>query len=159
MSGPLDLARRLENVTPPMLGHSLARRMLSRGAQLPEVQRVLGHSRISTTGIAPPSQRGRCTPGHWTGWSLTKAQCRPRQSSPSPINSKIFERLERSRHCNPINLLVNFIAGLIAYCHQPKKQSLGLQSIARELAGLIPNSPSLQRDSLTKQERVLTLVQ
>ena len=45
------LARRLESVTPHMLRHSLARRMLSRGAQLPEVQRVLGHSRLSTTGI------------------------------------------------------------------------------------------------------------
>jgi site-specific recombinase XerD len=46
-----DLARRLETVTPHMLRHSLARRMLEHGAQLPEGQRVLGHSRLSTTGV------------------------------------------------------------------------------------------------------------
>jgi integrase/recombinase XerC len=45
------LAQTLENVSPHMLRHSLARRMLKNGAQLSEVQRVLGHSRLSTTGI------------------------------------------------------------------------------------------------------------
>jgi site-specific recombinase XerD len=46
-----DLARQLEKATPHVLRHSLARRTLERGAQLPEVQRVLGHSRLSATGI------------------------------------------------------------------------------------------------------------
>jgi site-specific recombinase XerD len=44
-------AAQLDHVSPHRLRHSLARRMLNRGAQLPEVQRVLGHSRLSTTGI------------------------------------------------------------------------------------------------------------
>ena len=45
------LAQMLETVSPHMLRHSLARRMLKNGAQLSEVQRVLGHSRLSTTGV------------------------------------------------------------------------------------------------------------
>ncbi len=47
----LDLAQRLEHATPHTLRHSLARRLLSSGAHLSEVQRVLGHSRLSTTGV------------------------------------------------------------------------------------------------------------
>ncbi len=45
------LAQQLDVVSPHMLRHSLAKRMLNNGAQLPEVQRVLGHTRLSTTGI------------------------------------------------------------------------------------------------------------
>jgi site-specific recombinase XerD len=45
------LAQYLDDVSPHMLRHSLARRMLKSGAQLPEVQKILGHSRLSTTGI------------------------------------------------------------------------------------------------------------
>ena len=41
----------IAHVSPHTLRHSLARRMLKHGAHLSEVQRVLGHSRLSTTGI------------------------------------------------------------------------------------------------------------
>jgi integrase len=45
------LAKQLDTISPHMLRHSLAKRMLTNGAQLPEVQRVLGHTRLSTTGM------------------------------------------------------------------------------------------------------------
>jgi hypothetical protein len=35
-------------------------------------------------------------------------------------------QLEHSRHRSPINFVVHLLAGLIAYCHQPKKPSLRL---------------------------------
>jgi len=40
---------------------------------------------------------------------------------------KNIGQIEHSRHRSPINFLVNLVAGLIAYCHQPKKLSLGVQ--------------------------------
>lgn len=35
-------------------------------------------------------------------------------------------QIEHTRHRSPINFLINLVAGLIAYCHQPKKPSLHL---------------------------------
>jgi hypothetical protein len=35
-------------------------------------------------------------------------------------------QIEHTRHRSPINFLVHLMAGLIAYCHQPKKPSLDL---------------------------------
>lgn len=39
---------------------------------------------------------------------------------------KNISQIEHSRHRSPANFLVNVLAGLIAYCHQPKKPSLQL---------------------------------
>jgi DDE family transposase len=35
-------------------------------------------------------------------------------------------QIEHTRHRSPVNFLVNLVAGLIAYCHQPKKPALDL---------------------------------
>lgn len=43
---------------------------------------------------------------------------------------KNISQIEHSRHRSPINFLVNVICGLIAYCHQPKKPSLGFDQLA-----------------------------
>lgn len=37
---------------------------------------------------------------------------------------KNISQIEHTRHRSPINCFINIIAGLIAYCHQPKKPSL-----------------------------------
>ena len=39
---------------------------------------------------------------------------------------KNISQIEHTRHRSPINCFVNILAGLIAYCHQPKKPSLNL---------------------------------
>jgi len=39
---------------------------------------------------------------------------------------KNISQIEHTRHRNPINAFINIVAGLIAYCHQPKKPSLGI---------------------------------
>lgn len=42
---------------------------------------------------------------------------------------KNISQIEHSRHRSPINFLVNVLCGVIAYCHQPKKPSLGLDKL------------------------------
>lgn len=39
---------------------------------------------------------------------------------------KNISQIEHSRHRSPVNVLVNIVCGLIAYCHQPKKPSLNI---------------------------------
>jgi hypothetical protein len=48
-------------------------------------------------------------------------------------------QIEHSRHRSPYNFLVHLLAGLVAYCHQPKKPSLGLDLHRRLAASIIPN--------------------
>ena len=47
---------------------------------------------------------------------------------------KNISQIEHSRHRSPINFLVNLLCGLIAYCHQPKKPSLGLGTLPALIA-------------------------
>lgn len=42
---------------------------------------------------------------------------------------KNISQIEHSRHRSPVNFVINLFAGLIAYCHQPKKPSLHLENI------------------------------
>jgi hypothetical protein len=48
-------------------------------------------------------------------------------------------QIEHSRHRSPINFCIHLLAGLIAYCHQPKKPSLGLDIHRRIAASPLPN--------------------
>jgi hypothetical protein len=45
---------------------------------------------------------------------------------------KNISQIEHSRHRSPLNFCVNLLSGLIAYCHQPKKPSLHLDSYQLE---------------------------
>lgn len=48
-------------------------------------------------------------------------------------------QIEHSRHRSPFNFLVHLLAGLAAYCHQPKKPSLALDLHRRLATCVIPN--------------------
>ncbi len=41
---------------------------------------------------------------------------------------KNISQIEHTRHRSPINCFINIIAGLIAYCRQPKRPSLNILS-------------------------------
>lgn len=43
---------------------------------------------------------------------------------------KNISQIEHTRHRSPVNCFINIIAGLIAYCHQPKKPSLNIFPVA-----------------------------
>lgn len=47
---------------------------------------------------------------------------------------KNISQIEHTRHRSPINGFINVLAGLIAYCHQPKKPSLNLSFSTSALA-------------------------
>lgn len=51
---------------------------------------------------------------------------------------KNISQIEHTRHRSPVNFVVNLLAGLVAYCHQPKKPSLRLSALPR-LEAVIPN--------------------
>jgi hypothetical protein len=52
---------------------------------------------------------------------------------------KNISQIEHTRHRSPANFMVNLVAGLIAYCHQPKKPSLRLQTDQMLQLALIHN--------------------
>ena len=47
---------------------------------------------------------------------------------------KNISQIEHSRHRSLVNAMINFICGLIAYCHQPKKPALHMEWILQPLA-------------------------
>ena len=47
---------------------------------------------------------------------------------------KNISQIEHTRHRSPVNFFVNVLAGLIAYCHQPKKPALKFSQADRALA-------------------------
>ena len=80
-----------------------------------------------TQGLHHITKLGTKLHNRWLDWS-DKLLLRKRAIIET-INDQLKNicQIEYSRHRSPINFLMNLIAGLIAYCHQPKKLSLGLQ--------------------------------
>ena len=55
---------------------------------------------------------------------------------------KNISQIEHTRHRSPTNFLVNLVAGLIQYTHQPKKPSLRLKTLDQAVLTrlLLPNA-------------------
>jgi len=53
-----------------------------------------------------------------------------------PINDQLKNvcQIEHTRHRSPNNFLAHLLAGLIAFCHQPKKPALRLDMTALVVA-------------------------
>jgi hypothetical protein len=54
---------------------------------------------------------------------------------------KNIMQIEHTRHRSPTNFVVNLIAGLLAYTHQPKKPSLRLGPDAANALSLLSLAP------------------
>jgi IS5 family transposase len=52
---------------------------------------------------------------------------------------KNISQIEHSRHRSVTNFLVNVVAAILAYCHQPKKPSLNLSPQQMQALMVIPN--------------------
>jgi hypothetical protein len=46
---------------------------------------------------------------------------------------KNISQIEHTRHRSPVNFVVNVVAGLIAYCLQPKKPSLNINRLQPQI--------------------------
>ena len=89
---------------------------------LPLAPTASGHQRARSHHVRFPKMHNRLL-----DWSNKVLLCLNAPSpGPSLISSKAVEKLSIP-HRNPINFLVNLIAGLIAYVLQSKKPSLGLR--------------------------------
>lgn len=64
-------------------------------------------------------------------------------------------QIEHSRHCSPINFLVNLVSGLITYCHRPQKPSLGLHP-PRSFRGLAYPELILKNGNLCSQACIIS---
>lgn len=90
------------------------------------VSQPLASRLLRTLGIHFVTKLRRNMKNRLMPW-LDKLLLRKRAIIESIIDQlKNISQIEHSRHRSPVNFLVNLFAGLVAYCHQPKKPSLSI---------------------------------